>query len=116
MSEHGLPGALAPNATLIDVLGLHDKYFAKHGFSAAALFRRRPYFIWMPHPDHTRMLSDITAAPELWRDYDVYPDAFFYGIAIRRGESGCERVHEALAEQWQKTYSGYPMDRFRAIH
>ncbi len=42
MSEHGLPGALAPQATIIDVLGLHDSYFAHHGFSTAESFAASP--------------------------------------------------------------------------
>jgi hypothetical protein len=115
MSEHGLPGALAPQIHIIDVLGLHDPYVARHGFSAAELFRRKPDFIWLPHPDHTQMLGDIMAAPELWADYDVYPDAFFYGIAIRREESDRNGLRQALFRQWHETYPNDAIEDHRAI-
>jgi len=35
MSEHGLVGAHASRAVIIDLLGLHDPFFARNGFSAA---------------------------------------------------------------------------------
>ena len=40
MSEHGLVGARAPGALIIDILGLHDLRFARGGFSTAELWRR----------------------------------------------------------------------------
>ena len=84
MSEHGLVGAAAPDAVIIDVLGLHDREFARGGFRVDELWRRRPDVIWMPHPDHTQMVRDILDSDELWARYDFYPDAFSYGVALRR--------------------------------
>ena len=75
---------MAPDAVIIDVLGLHDRDFALHGFRAAELWRRAPEVIWMPHPDHTQMIRDILDSPRFWLDYDFYPDAFTYGVALRR--------------------------------
>jgi hypothetical protein len=83
MSEHGLVAARAPEAIIIDVLGLHDRVFAR-GFSARELSSRNPELIWMPHPDHTQMIRDILDAPEFWDRYTFYPDAFTFGVAVRK--------------------------------
>jgi hypothetical protein len=114
MSEHGLPGALAPQATIIDVLGLHDPYFARHGFSAAELFRRQPDVIWLPHADHTQMLRDIFDSDDFWRHYEFYPDAFFYGIALRTDSLSYPRLAVLLSAQWRKAYPGLRMADYRA--
>ena len=115
MSEHGLPGAVAPRLHIIDVLGLHDPYFARHGFSAAELFRRKPDLIWLPHEDHTQMLRDILGSEEFWGHYAFYPDAFFHGIAVRGDGPQPERLRALLAAQWQVSYPGVPMAEHRAI-
>jgi len=114
MSEHGLPGALAPRITIIDVLGLHDPIFARQGFSAAELFRRRPDFIWLPHSDHTQMLREILGSNQLWTAYDFYPDAFFHGIAIRKGGPHAARLAELVRSAWQVAYPGVAMADYRA--
>ena len=114
MSEHGLPGALAPRITIIDVLGLHDPYFAHHGFSAVELFRRKPDVIWMPHPDHTKMLRDILDSDAFWAHYVFYPDAFFHGIALRIDGANYARLAELLGSQWRKAYPGLDLADYRA--
>ena len=85
MSEHGLPGALAPDVPILDLLGLHDSQVARDGFSASALFRRGPDVLWMPHSDHVGMWRDIVANREFQRDYLFFRDAFYYGLAVRKG-------------------------------
>jgi hypothetical protein len=114
MSEHGLPGALAPHATIIDLLGLHDPYFARHGFSAAELFRRKPDVLWLPHADHTQMVRDILDSDDFWNHYAFYPDAFFHGIALRTDGPNFACLAELLSAQWRKTYPGLSMDVYRA--
>ncbi len=106
MSEHGLVGALAPQATIIDVLGLHDPLFARAPFSPAELWRRQPDIIWLPHPDHTQMVRDILDSDEFWRGYDFYPDAFTYGMALRRDSPRFVRLSTLFAEHWQAAYPG----------
>ena len=103
MSEHGLVGAYAPRAVIIDLLGLHDPIFARHGFSAAELWRRQPDMIWMPHPDHTQMLRDILDSDELWQHYVFYPDAFTYGVALRRDGPNYAILSELFQKLWQAT-------------
>ena len=114
MSEYGLPGALAPQATIIDVLGLHDPYFARHGFSAVELFHRKPDVIWLPHSDHTQMLRDILDSDDFWNHYAFYPDAFFHGIAVRTDGPNHARLSALLSAQWQKAYPGLPMSDCQA--
>jgi hypothetical protein len=114
MSEHGLPGALAPHVAIVDVLGLHDPTFARRGFSAAELFRRRPDVIWMPHADHTDMLRDIVSSDGLWGHYDFYPEAFFHGIAIRRDGPYADALAPLLVSAWNATYPGLSMADYRA--
>ena len=115
MSEHGLVGASAPDAVIIDVLGLHDREFARHGFRAAELWRRAPEVIWMPHPDHTQMVRDILDSPELWDHYDFFPDAFSYGVAVRRDGLRAAALAVLFQERWQAIYPGYAvLDGYRA--
>jgi hypothetical protein len=106
MSEHGLVGAYAPRAVIIDLLGLHDPIFARNGFSAAELWRRQPDVIWMPHPDHTQMLRDILDSEELWQHYVFYPDAFTYGVALRRDGPRYETLQAHFVNQWKASYPG----------
>jgi hypothetical protein len=114
MSEHGLPGALAPQVDVIDVLGLHDTIFARKGFSAAELFRRQPDVIWLPHADHTEMLKEISASEELWAHYDFYPDAFFHGLALRRDGPRAALLASLLEAAWNTAYPGIRMADYRA--
>ncbi len=106
MSEHGLVGAVASRAVIIDLLGLHDPIFARGGFSATELWRRQPDVIWMPHPDHTQMLRDILDSDELWQHYVFYPDAFTYGLALRRDGARYPILAGLLAERWKAAYPG----------
>ena len=114
MSEYGLPGALAPQTPIVDMLGLHDPYFARHGFSAAELFSRNPDLIWLPHSDHTQMLRDILDSEDFWNHYAFYPDAFFHGIALRTDSPNYARLAELLSAQWQEAYPGLPMTNYQA--
>jgi hypothetical protein len=109
MSEHGYVGARAPDTIIVDVLGLHDRAFAH--FSAAELWRRHPDLLWLPHPDHGQMIRDILASPELWRDYDFYPDAFTYGVAVRKDAA---RVRALFVERWNDVYATRPLDDYKA--
>lgn len=114
LSEHGLVGALAPDAVIIDVLGLHDVDFARHGFRAAELWRRAPEVIWMPHPDHTQMIRDILDSSRFWIDYDFYPDAFTYGVALRRDGPHALELADAFRALWKASYPGFAVDQYLA--
>lgn len=115
MSEHGVVAARAPHAVIIDVLGLHDRRFARHGFNAAELFRRRPDLIWMPHPDYTQMIRDILDDDELWRDYDFYPDALTFGVAVRRDGAAAAALRRLFVARFTADYPGLRLDDYRAV-
>ena len=114
MTEHGLVAARAPDAVIIDVLGLHDRWFARHRFSAAELFRRRPDLIWLPHPDYTQMIRDILDSDELWRDYDFYPDALTFGVAVRRDGDAAAALRTSFAARFAADHPGLRLDDYRA--
>jgi len=116
MSEHGLVGASAPDAVIIDVLGLHDPVFARATFTAAELWRRDPDVIWMPHPDHTRMLRDILDSDELWARFDFYPDLYSYGVAVRRDGPRARVLADLLQTRVAASYGlpGLSLDAYRA--
>lgn len=114
MSEHGLVGARAPATVIIDVLGLHDREFAQHGFAAAQLWRRQPDALWLPHPDHTEMLRQILDSPEFRRDYLFFPDAFTFGFALRRSSPRFAGLMAAFEERWRVAYPELQPDDYRA--
>jgi hypothetical protein len=112
MSEHGLPGARAPEAVIIDVLGLHDPAFALAPFSAPALLLRAPDLIWLPHPDHTEMLRQLLTSDELWARYAVFPEVFAFGLAVRRDGPRSQAVQQAVVARFRAVYPGLRLEDF----
>ncbi len=113
MTEHGLVSARAPRAVIIDLAGLHDPRFALDGFSARELMRRKPDAIWMPHWDYTQMIRDLLDSDEFWTHYDFYPDAFTYGVALRRDGAHFAALDALFAARFRAAYPG--VDRNRHI-
>jgi hypothetical protein len=113
LSEYGYIGAKAPHVYILDPIGLHDPYFARHGFSAEAFFRRRPDLIWLPHPDYSRIISEILDAGE-FQAYDYYPGAFDYGLAIRRDSGNYQVIYDVVASVWQQHYGDAEMSHYLA--
>lgn len=87
MSEHGLVSAHAPHVRIIDLLGLHDPDFAFGVFSADRLFAKQPDLIWLPHEDYPDRIAAITGHPAFQRDFDYFPGALYFGVAIRKGDT-----------------------------
>lgn len=83
-SEHGFVGSRAPQVTIVDLVGLHDRVLAHQGFSADYVLGRRPDLIWLPHAEYSGILARLLDHPEFQRNYELYPGAFLYGIALRR--------------------------------
>ncbi len=86
-SEVGLLGAMNPDIPILDLVGLHDPYIARHGFSAAYVLDRAPAVIWFPHPEYTRMVRELASSDTFQREYLFQPGALDYGIAVRRDKT-----------------------------
>jgi hypothetical protein len=112
MTEHGLVAARAPDAIVLDMLGLHDREVALHGFSAEKLLDRAPDLIWMPHPDYTQMIRDILDEPRFFAGWDFYPDALTFGVALRRG--GPPSLRERFEARFHTDYPGARLEDYRA--
>lgn len=109
MSEYGALGAAAPDLVIYDPLGLHDSQTAREGFSSTILFDRDPDLIWMPHPDYVEMRREMMSADEFWSNYDFYPAAFRFGVAIRKAGERSPELHRHFARAWKEYYPDAPM-------
>jgi hypothetical protein len=114
LSEFGYVGASAPQVHIVDPVGLHDPYFAHNGFSAAELFRREPDLIWFPHPHYTKIVASMLDSRELWEQYDFYPGAFDYGLAVRRDGPNRDAITSAVRASWEKRYGSREMVEYLA--
>lgn len=112
MSEHGLVGAKSPEIYIIDLIGLHDPFFAHNGFVSSKLFERTPDIIWFPPPAYTKILASIQDDPRLLTEYDYYPGAFDNGLAIRRGAEQYELIMKIIANTWLEYYPDFEMERY----
>jgi hypothetical protein len=102
MSEYRYVGSQALQVHIIDPLGLHDPFFAHHGFSTDEFFSMNPDLIWLPHPDYSKINASILDSPEFWREYNYYPSAFDYGFAIRKDSA--DAIIEEVNKAWRKAY------------
>jgi hypothetical protein len=106
--------SVAPEAVILDLTGLHDREVALHGFSAPALFQQKPDLLWLPHWDYTQMIRDFLDSDELWAHYDFYPDAFTYGVALRRDSPHSEALRALFAARFRAVYPGLSQARYLA--
>jgi hypothetical protein len=83
-SEVGYIGVAGPEIEIIDLVGLNDTEIGRRGFSMGYIIERRPNLIWLPHSDYTGLRAAILADPRFLHRYAYYPDAFNYGLAVRR--------------------------------
>jgi len=114
LSEYGQVGAAAPHVELIDMVGLHDAAFVREGSWSKALFDRRPDVIWFPHRHYTGLVAELLSSDELWAHYDVYPEAFDYGLAIRRDGVYAERLQSLFTDRWHALYGPVDPAAYRA--
>jgi len=113
LSEYGYIGACAPHVTLIDLVGLHDNQIARAGFSAESLLDRRPDLIWGPHPHYSAIVSDLLSSGRFWQEYDYYPGAFEWGLAIRKTGRRRPELTGLVEARWRSQYPGLEMGRYR---
>ncbi len=113
-SEVGLIAANAPGINIVDLVGLNDADIARHGFRMDALLSQQPDVIWFPHPDYTHQRGVMMSDPRLLRDYDFYPGAANFGLAVRKDGPQHTEVEEAIRQFWHETYPAQRMQDYAA--
>ncbi|MFP4055641.1 MAG: hypothetical protein ACLF0G_02095 [Candidatus Brocadiia bacterium] len=87
-TEIGLPGAMNPRKTIVDLACLNETDFALHGFSADGLFAKYQPDLFYLHPDYAEMNREILTHPQFRRAYEWFPGrevlGTYLGVAICR--------------------------------
>ncbi|MBN1782343.1 hypothetical protein JW948_14510 [bacterium] len=112
-SEHGFIGSRHPRMTVIDLVGLHDRNIAHHGFSADYVFSRKPDMIWFPHSDYSCAVSEMLAHPDFRTSYIYYPSLFEYGIALRKESPGYPVLLSAVQHELARMVPDRDLNRYR---
>jgi hypothetical protein len=114
-SEVGCLGYAAPQVSIIDLVGLNDQEIALRGFNVDRLLARQPDVIWLPHTDYTWHRYEFWTDPAFLLEYNVYDQAFDYGIAIRRKSARYTAVTSALSRAWSRDYPGMPQQEYLVL-
>ena len=69
--------------------------------------------IWFPNSEYSKMFASIQDDPTLRAEYDYYPSAFDFGLAVWRGAEKYEIMNEAIAKVWHEVYPGFDMEEAR---
>lgn len=113
MTEHGLVGANNLHINIIDVIGLHNRDIAHHGFSVDWLFAQKPDIIWVPHWNYTCLNHKIFSQQEFWNHYDLYPLVFNWGIALRTDSPNYEINLRQLTAKVHELYPAVDINQLR---
>ena len=113
-SEYGYIGSRHPGISIIDLVGLNDRYVARHGFTSDYLFSKRPDIIWFPHPDYTYDTKEILDSETFVLNYDYYPGVYDYGIAVLRNSRLYQDIHGVLEKEFSRLYPGRKLSDYKA--
>jgi hypothetical protein len=84
-TEIGYPGVMNPDKRIVDLAGLNDREFARHGFSAAALFaRERPDLFLLPRRHYAALRSELLGSAVFRAGYEVFTPPHGLILALRR--------------------------------
>lgn len=87
-TEVGIPAAMNPQKTIVDLSGLNETNFVRNGFSADYLFQNyQPDLIYMPHPHYQRTIEQISGHPHFVQSYEYFPASVLgvkMGVALKR--------------------------------
>lgn len=101
-TEVGLPAAMNPGKTIIDLTGLNDTMIAHRGFSADYVLNTlAPDLIYLPHLHYTRMRRELMGHPTFGK-YEHRGGALLgteMGIAVRRDSRHYAALVKALLAQ-----------------
>jgi hypothetical protein len=114
-SEYGFLASRFPDLTIIDLIGLHDRVIARNGFSAEYVLSRRPDLIWFPHEDYTHIVAQLMDNITFQQEYEFYPGAYNYGIAIRKTSDQYTKIKDVIGKDFLKTYPWYDMANYEAV-
>lgn len=109
-SEYGYLGSRFPDMTIIDLVGLHDRHIAHHGFDVEYILSRKPDLIWLPHPDYTGNISKMVTHPDFLLHYVFLPSAYEYGMALRRFSPLFSRIKKTFTREFFRVYGEDPKD------
>ena len=104
-SEYGVLGSRFANMTIVDLVGLHDRTVAHNGFSADYVLSKEPDLIWLPHSDYTYAVSEILDHPTFRKNYEYYPGAYDYGIALLKHSKKHIQIKEVVSREFSRIYS-----------
>jgi hypothetical protein len=114
-SEYGFLASKFPDRTIIDLVGLHDRVIAHQGFSAEYVISRKPDLIWFPHGDYTQIVASLLDSSSFQHEYEFYPGAYNYGIALRRNSERYLNIKEKIRRDFLRTYPWYNMADYVAV-
>jgi len=104
-TEHGYVSFMAPHVPIIDLTGLNDAHIARNGFSMEYLLEKKPDVIWMPYPAYPGMFRDILENKAFQKEYEYYPKAAGFGLAIRKDSKRYYRIMELTEQARKKIYT-----------
>ncbi|TFH48527.1 MAG: hypothetical protein E4G89_06130 [Methanothrix sp.] len=114
-SEYGIIASGFPDLVIIDLVGLHDKVIAHRGFSADYVISRKPDLIWFPHGDYTYEVADILDNSSFQKDYEYYPGAYNFGIAIRKDSERYSEIKKVISREFRRIYPWYNLSDYVAV-
>lgn len=87
-TEVGMPAAMNPGKTVIDMAGLNEPKLIENGLSCDYILERwQPDLIYLPHPHYENLVKSFEQSERLAREYVVYPDTTLkvaMGVAVRQ--------------------------------
>lgn len=103
-SEVGYLGFMAPQAEIIDLVGLNDTEIGMRRFSAERLVERKPDLIWLPHTHYTGMRAEILSSRKFHDQYALLSGAYNFGLAIRRDSPRDAQIMAIVEDAWPRLY------------
>lgn len=104
MSEYGYIGAMAPNVTIADLAGLHDRNTLTDIPIVDHVLAQQPDVIWFPHADYVGMVQALRRSERFRDEYEYWPSAFDFGLAVRIDSPHHDAIRAELRSRWRAVY------------
>jgi hypothetical protein len=91
-TEYGWLSVQAPGVKFLDLCGLHNADMALHGYKDHFLRDWKPVLVWLPPRDYTSLRYEIISGAYFREQYDYFPDAVNYGVAILKNSPEHDRL------------------------